>query len=386
MLNKLKILILSLLLVATNIKAKELKFEQKLQKAQESNFIKNYADKKSLADFRKKVYSHNFNARVFGDSHIGADFFTNKLRSLLLTPNSIGFAYPLQPKYQQNLILKYEYDGFDILNSKNTSDENISYPLGGVIAKALDKKAYIKLDTLLDDKNFKVGILFKSPNSKNAFEIKDSKNKSYKLKTPQANKWSYQELRLVLPLEIKALQKDVQLGGYFIYKDKNNHFIDTLGINGAKSDLWLKWNIKVSLAELKILKNDLIILTYGSNDALYNTFDKEKFKNNYKKFINILKQNNPNALFVIISPPTVTQKKGRNYKVSDNFYPIRKSLYEIAKEEKTLLFDMHNFIQESGGKNAWIKQELSRQDVHLSIKGYELMGEKLYKDLMKTLK
>lgn len=260
MLNKLKILILSLLLVAANIKAKELNFEQKLQKAQESNFIKNYTDK-SLADFRKKVYSHNFNARVFGDSHIGADFFTNKLRSLLFTPNSIGFAYPLQPKYQQNLILKYEYDGFDILNSKNTSDENISYPLGGVIAKALDKKAYIKLDTLLDDKNFKVGILFKSPNSKNAFEVKDSKNKNYKLKTPQANKWSYQELRLVLPLEIEALQKDVQLGGYFIYKDENNHFLDTLGINGAKSDLWLKWNIKVSLAELKILKNDLIILT-----------------------------------------------------------------------------------------------------------------------------
>lgn len=383
---KLKILILSLMLVIANINAKELNFEQKLQKAQKSNFIKNYADKKILANFRKKMFNHNFNVRVFGDSHIGADFFTNKLRSLLLTPNSIGFAYPLQPKYQQNLILKYEYNGFNTLNSKNSSDENISFPLGGVIAKAIDEKAYIKLDTLLNDKNFKVGIVFKSPNSQNAFMLKDSKNKSYKLKTPQANKWSYEELKFTLPLEIKALQKDVQLGGYFIYKDKNNHFLDTLGINGAKSDLWLKWNIKVSLAELKILKNDLIILNYGSNDALYDTFDKEKFKNNYKKFIHILKQNNPNALFVIISPPTVTQKKGKKYKISDDFYPIQKSLYEIAKEEKTLLFDMHNFMQESGGKNVWIKENLSRQDVHLSIKGYELMAEKFYEDLMKILK
>ncbi len=42
---------------------------------------------------------------------------------------------------------------------------------------------------------------------------------------------------------------------------------------------------------------------------------------------------------------------------------------------------MHQFMQDSGGKNKWIEQKLSLQDVHLTIKGYELMAKKLLDDL-----
>ncbi|EFV07903.1 conserved hypothetical protein [Campylobacter jejuni subsp. jejuni 305] len=34
--------------------------------------------------------------------------------------------------------------------------------------------------------------------------------------------------------------------------------------------------------ELGLLHNDLIILAYGSNDALFKGFEKQKFKNNLK--------------------------------------------------------------------------------------------------------
>ena len=58
-------------------------------------------------------------------------------------------------------------------------------------------------------------------------------------------------------------------------------------------------------------------------------------------------------------------------------------LDELAREEKMLFFDMHKFIEDSGGKNVWIKQKLSLQDVHLSISGYELMARKMVQDLKK---
>lgn len=83
-------------------------------------------------------------------------------------------------------------------------------------------------------------------------------------------------------MQISALQKDAELGGYFITNKDNNVFLDTIAINGAKSDLWLSWNQEVVKKELGLLHNDLIILAYGSNDALFKGFEKQKFKNNLK--------------------------------------------------------------------------------------------------------
>ncbi|EFV07902.1 conserved hypothetical protein [Campylobacter jejuni subsp. jejuni 305] len=39
---------------------------------------------------------------------------------------------------------------------------------------------------------------------------------------------------------------------------------------------------------------------------------------------------------MLISPPTVVQKQGKNYKLAPDFFTIRKALYEVAKEEKLL--------------------------------------------------
>ncbi|EAH9148684.1 hypothetical protein EXD59_08375, partial [Campylobacter upsaliensis] len=122
---------------------------------------------------------------------------------------------------------------------------------------------------------------------------------------------------------------------------------------------------------------------YGSNDALLKDFNAVEFKKNYKDFFKILRRENKNAIFILISPPTVTQKRGKNYILSPNFHAVKKAIYELAKEEKTLLFDMHEFMQESGTKALWIEKKLSLKDVHLSVKGYELMAKKMLDELRK---
>lgn len=362
-------------------------FENILEKTKNQSAIKNYALKTKLKKLSEKIKAKkDLGIRIYGDSHMAADFFPSVLRNAFFTPNAIGFAYPLQPKYQQNLNLKYDFKDFEILNSKNSDTQNINYPLGGVIAKALKEGAKISLASSLENQKFNVGFMFKAPSSENVFNIKDSKNKSYTLRSSKPNKWSYKEIELNFPLQITALQKGGELGGYFITNKKGgNLFLDTVAINGAKSDLWLNWNEKVLIQELKVLKNDFIIIAYGSNDALSGKFDKELFKANFKKWFKILKQQNKDAVFMLISPPTVTQKKGKKYIISSDFPIIRKTLDELAREEKMLFFDMHKFMEDSGGKNAWIKQKLSLKDVHLSISGYELMAKKMIEDLKKIL-
>lgn len=83
---------------------------------------------------------------------MAADFFPRVIRGYLIRSNSIGFAYPLQPKYQQNLNLVYSYKNFEILNSRNPANAGHNFPLGGIIAKAKTKGAKINLDTTLDKK------------------------------------------------------------------------------------------------------------------------------------------------------------------------------------------------------------------------------------------
>ncbi|EAI0687058.1 hypothetical protein E0379_04265 [Campylobacter upsaliensis] len=357
--------------------------ESILKQSANSKAFKNYVAKKDLKKLEKKYKAKkDFSIRIYGDSHMAADFFPRVIRDYLLRPNAVGFAYALQPKYQQNLNLTYEFKNFSLLNSKNDKQHN--YPLGGIIARADKKGAIIKLNTKLETKEFKVGFLFKAPFSQNAFSVKDAKDKSFILRSNAKDKWSYKEVISTFPLKITALQEKAELGGYFIM-DKNgrNIFLDTIAINGARSDLWKDWNLDVVKKELGVLKNDLIILAYGSNDALLKDFNAVEFKKNYKDFFKILRRENKNAIFILISPPTVTQKRGKNYILSPNFHAVKKAIYELAKEEKTLLFDMHEFMQESGTKALWIEKKLSLKDVHLSVKGYELMAKKMLDELRK---
>ncbi|TKX32007.1 GDSL-type esterase/lipase family protein [Campylobacter estrildidarum] len=360
--------------------------EQILKQAKNHPALKSYVPQKDLKTLEKKLKNKkNISIRIFGDSHMAADFFPRVLRGYLIKSNAIGFAHALQPKYQQNLNLKYSYKNFEILNSKSAANAKLNFPLGGIIAKAKEKGAKINLDTTLDKKKFQIGFLFKAKYNTSAFNIKDSQGKNFQLRSFKINKWSYKKLELTFPLEITALQKNAELGGYFISNEKDNSFLDTVAINGAKSDIWLSWNPSVVKNELKLLHNDLIILAYGSNDALFKGFEKQKFKNNLKHWIKTLKNYNKNAIIMLISPPTVVQKKGKKYVLADNFFTIRKTLYEIAKEEKTFIFDMHEFMKDSGGKNEWIKQKLSLKDVHLTVKGYELMAKKMLEDLKKYI-
>lgn len=357
--------------------------ESILKQSANSKAFKNYVAKKDLKKLEKKYKAKkDFSIRIYGDSHMAADFFPRVIRDYLLRSNAVGFAYALQPKYQQNLNLTYEFKNFSLLNSKNDKQHN--YPLGGIIARADKKGAIIKLNTKLETKEFKVGFLFKAPFSQNAFSVKDAKDKSFILRSNAKDEWSYKEVISTFPLKITALQEKAELGGYFIM-DKNgrNIFLDTIAINGARSDLWKDWNLDVVKKELGVLKNDLIILAYGSNDALLKDFNAVEFKKNYKDFFKILRRENKNAIFILISPPTVTQKKGKNYILSPNFHAVKKAIYELAKEEKTLLFDMHEFMQESGTKALWIEKKLSLKDVHLSVKGYELMAKKMLDELRK---
>ncbi len=368
---------------ACSLTQKEKKLSLKKIDTRHESAIRSYASYEDIIRLKSKLNSDSIVLRIFGDSHIASDFFSKELRTNLIKANSIGYIYALQPRYQQTTSVSYWSKDFELENSK--SNTGYSYGMGGILAKAKKEGALIKISSNLKEQNFDIKIFYKAKNK--GFILSDANKQRHEIRQKSTKKFIGKKIKNVkFPIEIKALEKDLQISGLLIYKeDKKVRILDTVAMNGARSDIWLRWD-KGNMQELfKDLKNDIIILAYGSNDAFTNHFDKNNFKNNYKKFINFLRKNNENVNILLISPPTITQKEEDKYVLNPNFKLLRDSIYEIAKEERLMLFDMHSFIQDSGGKEFWIEQKLSFKDVHLSISGYKIMADKFMQDLRSFL-
>lgn len=351
---------------------------------QQMPVLVDFSDELKFKQLQSNFAKPNLHLRIFGDSHMAADFFSSRLRTHIAT-NAVGFVYPLQPKYHQAVPVSYKSKHFEILNSKS-KDLQANFAMGGIIAKALKKDAFISLNNSINPKATLIAV-FKSPHTKDAFLLKDGKNKHFVLKSAVRGKWIFARIKDAnFPVQIVALDKNVLLGGFFILNEGSNAVIDTLGINGAKSDLWQKWNESVFLDELNLFKSDIVVLAYGSNDALIGEFDETHFKQSYKKLIALLYASNPNTSIILISPPTITHKVNEAFELHPDFYRVQKAIYELAKEEKLVLFDMHKLIENYGGKGLWIEQNLSRNDVHLTPDGYKLMADEFYLNLTQMLK
>lgn len=346
----------------------------------------------------------NLSIRVLGDSHIAGDFFSHRLRGLLFKDYTLGFVYPLCPNYHQNIALKYESENFEILNSRlHELDE---YPLGGVVARPLELPASITLSPknlqTQDSKKaqkpqykpIETRIIFKSPNKESALVVEDSNNQRFIINAKRPFVWQSLSLNLHYPATIRALNEKVLLGGFFLTDmDKKNNIVENLGINGARSNLWLKWDKTLFMQQMRFLPADLVILCYGSNDALFDTFNESLFVKNYSDLIDNIREANPNASILLLTPPPVVQKvsnatrrKKAVYKMSKNAKSVREAIIKVAKQKQTLLFDLEGFINQSGGKKKWEEASLAKADVHLLPNGYKLVADKIFYELGKLAK
>ncbi|MCX2717720.1 SGNH/GDSL hydrolase family protein [Helicobacter sp. MIT 21-1697] len=345
------------------------------------------APKEFITKFKKK---ENLIIRIFGDSHIAGDFISHRLRGLLFKNHSIGFVYPLYPHYHQNIALKYESNNFEILNSRlHELDE---YPMGGVVAKPVELPAHITLtpQTQFTQEEILSKIIFKAPNKEKAIIIEDAKNQRFIINAKRPFIWQILSLKLHYPITIRALNEKVLFGGFFIYEQQGvNNIVENLGINGARSDIWLKWDKPLLKQQMSLLPADLVVLCYGSNDALYDNFNESIFLKNYSEFIDLIRQSNPQASILLISPPPVVQKvspkkrKKAVYKKTKNASAVKAAIAKLAKQKQTMLFDLEDFINQSGGKKKWEEANLAKADVHLLPNGYKLVADKLYYELNK---
>ena len=315
-----------------------------------------------------------YGVKFFGDSHLGSDALIDAFRRNFFVQNSVGFVPAMMPRYHANENVSFKQKGFEVISSRTEQDSD--FPLCGVIATAKNgASVQIELKQLSGD--FDVEILHKDAQAGEIFKVRDASGKSLYISQEKEGAWEYSRFRLSFPITITALRDGAKLGGYKIYR-KNARFADSCASNGAFSNIYEKWGTGAFNRDFAKLKYNLVIIAYGTNDAMDPHFDEQKFYQSIRGLIRSVHSASPGAKILLVAPP-------RSPKVPS---AARASavLAKLARDEGTMFYDVAGLMNEDGGWSGWRSMGLVRPDeIHLQKAGYERIGAALAGQLRSKL-
>ncbi len=155
--------------------------------------------------------------------------------------------------------------------------------------------------------------------------------------------------------------------------------LDTLGINGARYGTALAWNEEAWVAELARRAPDLVILEYGTNEASDHESKPLRYASHMKELALRVRKAKPDADIVVIGPSDRADAE-------DRIPPIRDAIKAAAAEARCAFWDTHAVMGGKGAIRAWrdeVPPRAAKDGIHLVIKGYRELAQKLAADLLK---
>lgn len=136
------------------------------------------------------------------------------------------------------------------------------------------------------------------------------------------------------------------------------------------------------ISHLTVLKPDMVILDFGTNDYLYDDLVKDELPNEIREIVKRIRQAAPNTAILLTSTQDLYYKR-RNIRSGDKFADLMTSL---AQELDCLFWDWYWV---SGGRmvlKKWQAQGLAQADlIHLTGPGYRLKGRLLSEAILSTI-
>ena len=354
------------------------------------NVITNNAQ---LATFMEKLYlqkksgNQNINILHIGDSHLQADMATSIIRTTLQKEFGNGGRGLIVPYRvaKTNEPLSYRTSSKFLWKSKRCVFPNQPLPIGigGVTINSNDSCANFtiltKNDSMLNYGFNKVTLFYQKDSTSYNFALIDSLgNKIGTIAQDSINNQPFTSSAslpaMVNKLTVQLLKQQEQNNHATIYGvllENGNPGIEyhTIGVNGAQ---YLHYSEAQYFSEqTKALKPDVIIISLGTNEAYALNFKQEQFYADIQLLYEKLKQENPDAAFLLTTPACSYRRKKPNPRLPF----AAKTIVQFAKDNNLSCWDLQG---STGGDNSavnWKKNHLLRPDgVHYSQVGYELQG------------
>jgi len=161
---------------------------------------------------------------------------------------------------------------------------------------------------------------------------------------------------------------------------------EALGINGAEAAVIFKWDEKTLASNLEHRNPALIVLAYGTNEAGSPSWDYDSYERMFSSLLARLRQYAPTASILVVGPPDRYYRLRRGpmqplEKVTDIIAAQR----EACRENGAAFWDTRTRMGGKGSMRQWVTAGLAQHDyVHFLGQGYRLLGNTLFKDVMRN--
>lgn len=150
---------------------------------------------------------------------------------------------------------------------------------------------------------------------------------------------------------------------------------------GGSTFLSLCKNASLAVDQMVDLKPDLIIYSYGSNEAYTPTFKTNEYQQFISEHLDRIKNKLPNTPILLTSPPD-TRSKDRYPRNTDS---IRSVFQELSEEKNLAYWDLRNQMGGDGSLHRWLKKGWASKDkLHFTKPGYELQAKLLLEAIFKA--
>jgi lysophospholipase L1-like esterase len=172
--------------------------------------------------------------------------------------------------------------------------------------------------------------------------------------------------------ELKLLKKDsldqrFQLHGIELVYSQGNLDYHALGVAGAQFTHLINQS-KSWREQLKRLNPNLLIFSYGTNEAYNTNFDSSVFVNQVSRFFDEIRQALPDVAILLTSPPD-TRSQNR-------IPPKQVEVIQGLSQIKSSFYDLNKVMGGFGSYQPWIEHNYFLKDkLHLNKAGYELQAD-----------
>ena len=332
-----------------------------------------------------------------GDSHIQADYLTATVRRHI--QKQFGNA-------GRGLVVPYAVAGtngpFNIVsrsaikwNVKRcvSADNPLPVGIGGITIQTDNDSADLELhmnDLWMDYTFNTVSLFFLKDRHSFDFLISDTVGTALATIDGSAEEVFRSHLRIVLPRPVASIrlqaiqnrkeQDHATIFGLNLENGNNGILYHAIGVNGAKYEHYNAASL--FFTQTAALEPKLFIISLGTNEAVSYPYLDRIFSARIEEFVSALRTINPQAKFLLITPPGAFRQKNRN---NPGVAAIRKHLVDYAVENGLAFYDMYKAGGGDKSAEAWRDSALLRSDgIHFTKEGYEYQGNLFFHALMKA--
>jgi hypothetical protein len=324
-----------------------------------------------------------------GDSQIQFGYFSAQIIEILnsigdLKGSGITFPYSLA-KSVDGAIYKAKkngrWDGENILSTRPKLDISLT----GYSIKTLDSNASISFQFKDPKFNFSelkiwynTDSLSFTPSLGDNFELKEIVRTNGKIgfaRFSRKNPITQFELKLI---KSDSSAKEFQLHGLDFITTNSDFEYHSLGVVGAQFTHLIQHTI-LWKEHMKMLNPDLLIISYGTNEAYNGNFDSNAYSKQINRFLNEIREEVPSVSILLTSPPD-TRSRNRIPKMQN-------TIIESQSKIQSSFYDLNKVMGGFGSFQPWYENDFFLKDkLHLNKAGYQLQAKLFMLALIGQLK